>query len=722
MAFQTAFDFVVFLWLMAIALVWFALALFTPGWLARVRRAWADWSGILIILVGLSVIGLGMATFIRGQTLSLRSVALAAYDTAQLFTLNIDESKLNGKDNPLGWLAAASAALFAVLFAFGVIAALFRDSLATFRLLIARRHVVVCGVGRTGRRIIEDLHRRDARQLIVAIDVTPQISEDLSLYTRGVITLIGSATKEEVLRKAGVSRAAEVFVATGTDEQNIECAMAIADLSRPLRGSLWGGIWDGFRRYKTRCFVHVVNRDLAEIFRAKSDDMEKYLPGIDIEVFSAAERTALKLLETMTQAAPLPEVGQVAHVVLIGFGKFGQSLALHLAELAHFPNHQRLRLTIADRGIRETARPFLARYFRFCRNKEVLRADSDEAWTFSPADDEWACATGSLSSPDAAGSRVIDWVCNASFVEVDDPCDEAFVRRLSAAFADSHVWPAVIVAYDDDRRNFTAAERLKEIRDRLGGVDAKRWPLFAWISGRQELARLLNHQPDAAGVRPFGSFDDDAYYSDIADAWTEQLAYLMNYAYEKPERLAELNAPTPTQPGATVQRTNAWKQFKHDSLVQWQAKPAVMKPSNRSAAAHGVIKLAMLGWQIHKGGGGAAPELGIDERRMETLARMEHYRWVSERLLAGWAFGESNDMRKTRPHFVPYEDLQEKARGNDRNVVRTLAAFCRFGKVILKRLAFNHQSRSGAEVGLGPLLPPSVDGGDVRVNETGRRD
>ena len=271
---ETALHFAVIAPLLIGSLVWLALAIFTPGWLARIRRVWADWSGILIILMGLSVIGLGMTTFLAGHRLTLRAVAIAAYDTAQLFTLNIDEERLNKDDSPLGWLAAASAALFAILFAFGIIATLFRDSLATFRLLITRRHVVVCGVGRTGRRIIEDLHRSDTRQLIVAIDIDPQLGDDLFLYTRGVITLMGSAAKEEVLRKARVSHATEVFVTTGTAEQNIECAMAIADMSRSRSENTWEGVVGWFRRHQTRCFVHIVNRDLAEIFRAKSDDLD----------------------------------------------------------------------------------------------------------------------------------------------------------------------------------------------------------------------------------------------------------------------------------------------------------------------------------------------------------------------------------------------------------------------------------------------------------------
>ena len=695
---ETALHFAVIAPLLIGSLVWLALAIFTPGWLARIRRVWADWSGILIILMGLSVIGLGMATFLAGHRLTLRAVAIAAYDTAQLFTLNIDEERLNKDDAPLGWLAAASAALFAILFAFGVIATLFRDSLATFRLLIARRHVVVCGVGRTGRRIIEDLHRRDTRQLVVAIDIDPQLGDDLFLYTRGVITLMGSAAKEEVLRKARVSRATEVFVTTGSDEQNIECALAIADMSRSRSENTWEGLAGWFRRHQTRCFVHIVNRDLAEIFRAKSDDLEKSLPWIDIEVFSAAERTALKFLESMTRAVQLPGPDQVAHVVLIGFGRFAKSLALHLAELAHFPNNRRLRMTVADRDVSESSRPFLARHRRFCRHRDVPYGDGDDPWLFSPAYDEWAPPAATPTGTEAANAGIIDWVCNASFAEVDDPCDESFVRKISTAATDPHVWLAVIVAFDDDCKNFTTAERLKEIRDRLCVDGSERWPIFAWIPDRQELARLLNQQPPAAGVRAFGSCDDDAYYRDIAEAWTEQLPYLLNFAYGNAKRLAEFDDERSLASGVTVQYKALWKQFAHESHAAWQRKSAVMKPSNRSAAAHSVIKLAALGMRIAKGSKDASLDKRIDSHQLETLARMEHYRWVAERLLSGWSFGEPSDERKTRPQFRSYEELSDKDRDNDRTVVRTLEAICRWGDVRLEPLTCQREPHPKADV------------------------
>jgi hypothetical protein len=42
----------------------------------------------------------------------------------------------------------------------------------------------------------------------------------------------------------------------------------------------------------------------------------------------------------------------------------------------------------------------------------------------------------------------------------------------------------------------------------------------------------------------------------------------------------------------------------------------------------------------------------------ERLRMMEHYRWVSERLISGWRYGiDRNDVKKTRWQITPWNSL-----------------------------------------------------------------
>jgi len=680
----------VILTLGGIALAWFALAVIAPGWLSSIRRTWSDWSGILIIGSGLAVVGFGMISFLGDKPLSVQAVALAAYDTVQLFTLNIDESDLAKSDRPFGWLAAASAAIFAVLFAFGLISALFRDSLDTFRLVLARNHVVVCGAGRNGRQIIEDVYDGGRRRLIVAIEREGHKTDDIEMRSRGVITVVGDATKPEVLHKAGVARAGEVFVVTGSDEQNIEVALEIAKLLK-RRGRWKGRKMVGFGGGRARCFVHIVNRDLAEIFRVKTDEIEEEYAGIDLEVFSAAEAMARSLLESMVcSGRPLPAPDQVVHVVLIGFGRFGKSLALHLAEWGHFANQRRLRMTIADQNIATLAKPFLARHQRFCRVEAEDLLAKGNPWVFDAACDEWSYSLGGEEDPGCASlsQPVIDWVCNAGFETLDDVCDERFVGQISKAFSDSGVWPAVVLCFDDDHMNFTYAERIREIRDRTLAKGDAPWPIFVRMNDREELASLLNRKSKEQGVYAFSSGRGRANYADIADSWTERLAQLLHLAYADDamkRHVADVGGPNES----AERPVSLWDRFRRNADARWNGAMAY-KPSNRSAAVHGIVKLATLGWMASQNRAGRQTSLACSHEQLETLAAMEHYRWVSERLLAGWSFGREPDEARKRkvkksPHLIPYGDSLE-TKDNDRQVVQTLLAFCRHGEVGLSSI------------------------------------
>ena len=80
-----------------------------------------------------------------------------------------------------------------------------------------RDHFIVCGFGRVGEGIIENL--RAAGRSVVTIDRNAarcERAEDL-----GVLTVCGNAASAETLRAAGIDRAAAVLVSTGNDADNV---------------------------------------------------------------------------------------------------------------------------------------------------------------------------------------------------------------------------------------------------------------------------------------------------------------------------------------------------------------------------------------------------------------------------------------------------------------------------------------------------------------------
>lgn len=59
---------------------------------------------------------------------------------------------------------------------------------------------------------------------------------------------------------------------------------------------------------------------------------------------------------------------------------------------------------------------------------------------------------------------------------------------------------------------------------------------------------------------------------------------------------------------------------------------------------------------------------------VEKLAKMEHERWMEDKERQDWTRGERDEVRKTHPDMVPWEELSEEARNKDRNAVRHLPA------------------------------------------------
>lgn len=95
-------------------------------------------------------------------------------------------------------------------------------------------HVVVCGFGDSGRLAASELVRRGTDpESIVVID-----SNEASLRLAsdaGYVGLNGQATREELLRVAGVERARAVVIALGRDDTTLLCLLTVRTLNARAR-------------------------------------------------------------------------------------------------------------------------------------------------------------------------------------------------------------------------------------------------------------------------------------------------------------------------------------------------------------------------------------------------------------------------------------------------------------------------------------------------------
>lgn len=84
-------------------------------------------------------------------------------------------------------------------------------------------HVIVCGVGRLGYRVVEQLLECGEEIVAVERDADNQFLE--SVRARHVPVILGDACQADVLRKAGVARARCIIPCTESDLANLEIAL-----------------------------------------------------------------------------------------------------------------------------------------------------------------------------------------------------------------------------------------------------------------------------------------------------------------------------------------------------------------------------------------------------------------------------------------------------------------------------------------------------------------
>lgn len=106
------------------------------------------------------------------------------------------------------------------------------------------------------------------------------------------------------------------------------------------------------------------------------------------------------------------------------------------------------------------------------------------------------------------------------------------------------------------------------------------------------------------------------------------------------------------------------------SMQPWYDLREDFKASNRQQVAYAEAVLRKVGCGVRPTQGEIAFS-DFTDAEVETMAEMEHGRWIVERLREGWRYGSKRDPdRKISPYLVPWKDLAEEVKEWDRKAVR----------------------------------------------------
>lgn len=110
----------------------------------------------------------------------------------------------------------------------------------------------------------------------------------------------------------------------------------------------------------------------------------------------------------------------------------------------------------------------------------------------------------------------------------------------------------------------------------------------------------------------------------------------------------------------------------NSSIVDWNDLPEILKDANRNQADHIATKCRLVTGQ-------ARPETSLlsdllTGENIEVLAKIEHRRWVAEKLINGWRYttGEKDVARRLSPSLIGWEELSESEKQKDRDTILNL--------------------------------------------------
>ncbi len=549
----------------------------------------------------------------------------AAYHSVQMFALHMPHLERPG-NLPLEigrWAAALSAGLAVLLL-------LRRVFLREWRLLRlwwwARRHVVVCGLGKVGTRLaLEFRHgKQRGRRRVVAIEKDATAPGLQEAERHGVTVVLGDARDARTLTIAHAHHAQNVLAVCSEDDTNIAIAMTVRELARRRKPE----------EPKAECLLLLSNPELRERM-AEHFGPANQEAGLRIEVkgLDVPDMVARRTF----QDHPLDFAGISAdgplrvHLVVLGTCEIGFALALKALQLCHFANQSPLKLTIVGHGAQEMLDSLRRRH---------------------PHMKPWYQASAVTPIP---GDPPLPRQVVASLARDQLLTVAVCARGAEAADAQAEA-QAVVTA-------LKVSETLNAIAARGNGP--ARAQVLVQLRHRAGFVSLLGAAKPATGgvpIHAFGLVETLCNLDTLLNEKQDNLAEALHKEYVREQDEREKKAK---DEGVEFRQRPAHR--------DWRVLPEQFRESNRLAADHLAVKLRALGFYMdEKGKPGAVGTLPDPQ---DTLAKMEHARWCAEYWLNGWGHGPAprNDEKKTHPDLKPWDELLPNERYIDQNfIARTL--------------------------------------------------
>ena len=309
---------------------------------------WRDYQWWVIGLAALTAFVLGFVEFFEPE----HSVSDAIYNSLKLFIFHLSEANQHvGPGLNIARFLAPAVAGYAALITLG---SLFYERWLQMQVARRRGHIVLCGLGYVGNAFLESLWQAGRR--VVVIEKDAESPNRRLCRQMGVPVIVGDAQQTQILKAAGIERAARLLAVTPDDAVNTEIVARAQELIRPKSQRT---ATTARRGRDLQCLAQIGDPDLCMWLRveeAKRHDAESTL-----DFFNPDEISARLLLDEF----PFDVTCERPHILVAHLDSRGAKLIFHAAR--QWYDHRRdktvpLLVTIVDDQAEQQVDSVLGQY------------------------------------------------------------------------------------------------------------------------------------------------------------------------------------------------------------------------------------------------------------------------------------------------------------------------------------------------------------------------
>jgi hypothetical protein len=489
---------------------------------------------------------------------------------------------------------------------------------------IWKKHYVVCGECSRTMALVRDLDREKKRVVLISTHQPEKNS-----LPKGVIFLEGNSADQALLERSATHRAEHIICLHENDRENIETLATANKLcSRRPHGMP-----------PLECSLHLSDMHLQSgLHQVITRQGGLASSRIKENLFNYYEFIA----RHFSRNFPLPPAFTLSkpnpvHIVIVGFGAFGQNVALKTVKMAQqlYPKEG------SDPREWEVCKPIITIV-------DPLGEKAFESFrrSYPNFTDYCTCKVLEMSTTDN------DFL-NLGFI---GPDKEDLISLMVFCLENESVTMTALSTLLDISR--IAGEKLDYIYLRIAQPEK--------MEGLLHNFQPLNQKPEVV----YFASDKEIFNADVLlNRSLDIMAKAFHNAYLAVEESDRRENNLPPAAGK-----------------QWEELSADDRQSNREAADHTWAKLRLMGYRLKEIPGGnpqhpanteVLEELRIKE---EELARLEHYRWMVWRVLNGWQYGTPRDnIRMLHPDIREYEELANTTKEKDRANIRAVCDLIRNG-------------------------------------------